>query len=205
MSLSFWDLLESLGSLSSWKFLFSRVDSTNSWHRFLIVSCPRCGPGLFRADGVHGDGACHRDFHEFSQTLSRWAAMYLQGVANPADSAFHLPGHRLANHMGHNCHVLRFPTNAIGWQLHFARGHDTYQWVGLDIHAGVRFCFHFKSQDFICLQVVSAPNVKVNSYTSDHRWYLGMVFCVGGPSHQMLKFSCLTIWPQLASTAFSNS
>lgn len=39
--------------------------------------------------------------------------MYLQGVANPADPAFHLPGHRLANHMGHNCHVLRFPTNAI--------------------------------------------------------------------------------------------
>lgn len=47
MYLSFWDLLESLGSLSSWKFLFSRVDSMNSWHRFLIVSCPRCGARTF--------------------------------------------------------------------------------------------------------------------------------------------------------------
>ena len=76
MSLSSWDLLESLGSLSSWTFLFSRVDSYKqfSWHRFLIVSCPRCGPGLFRSDGVHGDGACHRDFHEFSQTLSRYVS-----------------------------------------------------------------------------------------------------------------------------------
>lgn len=157
MSLSSWDLLESLGSLSSWKFLFSRVDSTNSWHRFLIVSCPRCGARTFscwwctwrwcmpqRFSWVFTNPEPLSRYVSTRRCQSRRSCISSSGTSLGQSHGAQLPCLEIPN----KCHTDIEAFKQCfrkGWQLHFARGHDTYQWVGLDVHAGVKFCFHFKS------------------------------------------------------------
>ncbi len=68
--------------------------------------------------------------------------MYLQGAANPADPAFDLSGHRLANHMGHNCRVL----NSILERMTtpFCQGAWHLPMSGAGHTCRCEICFHFK-------------------------------------------------------------